>query len=203
MKEHPFRTFLKILNSTNSEQKLITNLFLFSLAVLSICIYRFSGQSFRESTRLRRTLKIRVIVRLLSWGNCKRSTKAKAILLYGHFVCTRTPVTCVRSFHKLDCDFAISLVCDRFVLAWSIPSIIKVICFCGSQRDFSLWLWYFLLSVLERFINDYKERNSTYSTLCRWLWSSWWSNCWLSLSRQVRFSSLSLTQVSHFENLFS
>lgn len=142
-------TLRKICNSTRMAQKVRTNLFLFSRQVLSICMYKTSGNwfCFEKSAK---TLIITVSVRLLSWGYWIKSTKQYINFPWGALVCKITPVMWVRSLHRDDVDLEISLVFGILVFDWSIPSMIIVKNFSGDDLAFARCEWYFFLSNLRK-----------------------------------------------------
>lgn len=164
-------TFLNISLVTRRAQKARMYRFLFSRLVLSICMYRFSGpRCLLQSTNV---FTNNVRVKLLSCGNCRVSTNANASFPCGVLVCTMTPVTWVRRRHKLLVDLAMCLVFGRFVLAWSMPSIITHMFWSGEDRAFNRCLWYFCLSLLKLFIHAWTQEiisRNTYATYLIILW---------------------------------
>ena len=111
-------TLQKFCNLTRMAQKVRTNWFLFSQQVLSICMYKTSGNRFCFE-KSAKTLIITVSVRLLSWGYWMKSTKQYVNFPQGALVCKITPVMWVRSFHRDEVDLEISLVLGIFVFDWS------------------------------------------------------------------------------------
>lgn len=119
-------TFLNICNCTRATQKFSTNLFLFSLQVLSIWRYKISGKWLVFWAKSLRTCTITVKVKLLSCGYCNKSTKQWNCFTKDAFLCKIAPVTWVHKHHRDDVDLVISLVFGRFVFDWSMPSMIMV-----------------------------------------------------------------------------